>query len=244
MMVRMGSAAVDPESSAFARLAAQPETNPVVEQAKGIIMAQQRCGPEEAFDLLRRASQRANVKVTVIATRLIAQVSGQPPAKDAARQPPPAPAGTVVVTLPDEMTFANARQVRAELAAAFGPGVSTVIADGTATVFCDSAGIRELVHARRHAAAVGAGFRVAVPHHYLRDRMIRTGLAGYLPIYPALRAAFAGQPGEPGREQAPGGPLRKDRGNSGLRGRSGGLQGTGYSAKPKYSTEKLRSSHR
>jgi anti-anti-sigma regulatory factor len=42
-------------------------------------------------------------------------------------------------------------------------------------VFCDSAGVRELVIAHRHATAAGADFRVAVPHHYLRDRLIRTG---------------------------------------------------------------------
>jgi AmiR/NasT family two-component response regulator len=34
---------------------------PVIEQAKGIIMAQQRCGPEEAFDLLRRVSQDSQI---------------------------------------------------------------------------------------------------------------------------------------------------------------------------------------
>jgi hypothetical protein len=57
--------------SAFARLAAKQETMPVIEQAKGILMDQRGCGPEEAFDLLRRASQRANVKVHVLAAQLI-----------------------------------------------------------------------------------------------------------------------------------------------------------------------------
>ena len=45
-------------------------SRPVIEQAKGILMAQQGCGPEEAFDLLRRASQRFNVPVRVLAARL------------------------------------------------------------------------------------------------------------------------------------------------------------------------------
>ena len=51
---------------------------PVIEQAKGILMAQQRCGPDEAFDLLRQASQRFNVPVRVLAARLVldAQPSG------------------------------------------------------------------------------------------------------------------------------------------------------------------------
>jgi len=59
--------------SAFARLQAKLESMPVIEQAKGILMAQQRCGPEEAFDLLRRASQRANIKVSVLAAHIVEQ---------------------------------------------------------------------------------------------------------------------------------------------------------------------------
>ena len=38
-------------------------------------MAQHQCGPDEAFDLLRRASQRANVKVSVLATQIVEQVA-------------------------------------------------------------------------------------------------------------------------------------------------------------------------
>lgn len=44
---------------------------PVVEQAKGIVMAQQGCRPEEAFDLMRRASQRASVHVYVLAAQIV-----------------------------------------------------------------------------------------------------------------------------------------------------------------------------
>lgn len=98
--------------------------------------------------------------------------------------------GTVVVTLPGELTHSNADQVKMTLAAAFGPGVGTVVADGTPTVFCDSAGVRELVIAHKHATAAGATFRVVVPHHYLRDRLVRTGLASYLPVYPTLGEAL------------------------------------------------------
>ncbi len=61
--------------SAFARLQARLETMPVIEQAKGILMAQHRCGPDEAFDLLRQVSQSANVKVSVVAARLVRQVA-------------------------------------------------------------------------------------------------------------------------------------------------------------------------
>jgi hypothetical protein len=61
--------------SAYARLAAKHESMPVIEQAKGIIMAQRRCGPDEAFDLLRRASQRSNVKVHVLAAQIVGNIT-------------------------------------------------------------------------------------------------------------------------------------------------------------------------
>ena len=61
--------------SAIARLQARLDTMPVIEQAKGILMAQNRCGPDEAYQLLRRASQRANVKVSVLAERMVEQIA-------------------------------------------------------------------------------------------------------------------------------------------------------------------------
>jgi GAF domain-containing protein len=51
------------------------DSRAVIEQAKGVLMAEQGCSPDEAFDLLRHASQRENVKVREIAQRI---VSGQP----------------------------------------------------------------------------------------------------------------------------------------------------------------------
>jgi hypothetical protein len=65
--------------SAFARLQARVETMPVIEQAKGILMAQHRCGPDEAFDLLRRASQRANIKVSVLAAQMVERIANPDP---------------------------------------------------------------------------------------------------------------------------------------------------------------------
>ena len=50
-----------------------PETRAMIEQAKGILMATYRCGPDEASVLLRRASRAANVKIHVLAARLIAK---------------------------------------------------------------------------------------------------------------------------------------------------------------------------
>jgi ANTAR domain len=58
--------------SEYLRLLARLETMPVIEQAKGILMAQSGCTDTEAFDLLRRASQRSNVPVRELAAQIVA----------------------------------------------------------------------------------------------------------------------------------------------------------------------------
>ena len=50
----------------------------VIDQATGIIMAQQRCGAAAAFDVLRRASQNRNVKVRDLAAEIVNTVGGTP----------------------------------------------------------------------------------------------------------------------------------------------------------------------
>jgi len=51
----------------------------IIEQAKGILMASQRCSANEAFDLLVAASQRENVKVRDIARRIVDRASTPSP---------------------------------------------------------------------------------------------------------------------------------------------------------------------
>jgi GAF domain-containing protein len=51
----------------------------VIDQALGIIMAQQRCTSDEAFDILRRASQTRNVKLRDVAAGIVTGISGRPP---------------------------------------------------------------------------------------------------------------------------------------------------------------------
>lgn len=45
----------------------------VIDQAKGIVMAEQRCTADEAFAVLRRASQNRNVKLRQIAAEIVAR---------------------------------------------------------------------------------------------------------------------------------------------------------------------------
>ena len=47
----------------------------VIEQAKGILMATQRCGPDAAFALLRSESQNTNRKVRDVAADYVRRVS-------------------------------------------------------------------------------------------------------------------------------------------------------------------------
>jgi hypothetical protein len=61
--------------SAFARLQARLESLPVIEQAKGVLMAQAACRPDEAFDIRRRASQRTNIKVRDLAADIVQRAS-------------------------------------------------------------------------------------------------------------------------------------------------------------------------
>jgi AmiR/NasT family two-component response regulator len=53
-------------------LQAAMENRAVIEQAKGIIMAERRCTPDEAFAILSKLSQDTNRKVRDVATTLVA----------------------------------------------------------------------------------------------------------------------------------------------------------------------------
>ena len=49
-----------------------------IEQAKGVLMASQRCSADEAFQILVRASQRENRKLRDIAQEVVARAAGGP----------------------------------------------------------------------------------------------------------------------------------------------------------------------
>jgi anti-sigma B factor antagonist len=107
----------------------------------------------------------------------------------------PAPAiGTqakpVVVTLPAEIDISNAAAVEAQLLAACAPGL-TIIADLSATTFCDSSGIRALLTAHQHAAADDARFRAVVPPGPVRRMLALTAFDTILNIFPTVTEALA-----------------------------------------------------
>ncbi|MEE1930191.1 GAF and ANTAR domain-containing protein [Streptomyces sp. TRM 70351] len=60
----------------------------VIDQAIGIIMGQRRCDAEQAFDVLRGASQNRNVKLRDLCADLVTNVGGRPPQERGLRPRP------------------------------------------------------------------------------------------------------------------------------------------------------------
>lgn len=78
------------------QLAEALETRDVIGQAKGVIMAAQHVSSDEAFDVLRRASQRANRKLRDVARDIVEgrnQARGAGPERGPAAPAAPAPPG-------------------------------------------------------------------------------------------------------------------------------------------------------
>jgi anti-anti-sigma factor len=109
-----------------------------------------------------------------------------------------------VVTLPAEVDLSNAGQVDRAVAAVVAQDASLVIADMTATTFCDSAGVTALVRALRQANASGAGLRVAAGAPAVARVLAITGVDRLVEIYPSVAAALAGPENEPAGNQPAG----------------------------------------
>jgi anti-sigma B factor antagonist len=69
--------------------------------------------------------------------------------------------------------------------------VETVIADMTATVFCDSSGVHAIMHAYESAAARDIRMRLAVsPTTSVRRVLELIGVSRLMPVYPSLKEAL------------------------------------------------------
>jgi ANTAR domain len=81
---RLTFSGVGPSGTAVFELRTQVESlrrqlasQPVIEQAKGIIMANSHCDEDQAFEILRRASQRTNVKLREVARQLVEKTAAE-----------------------------------------------------------------------------------------------------------------------------------------------------------------------
>jgi anti-anti-sigma factor len=99
--------------------------------------------------------------------------------------------GSAVVVLPDEIDAVNAGSVGGLLGAAIVPGVTVLVADLTATSFCDCAGTRSLILASRQASASHAELRLAARSPAVLRVLELTGADQVLRVYPDLAAALA-----------------------------------------------------
>jgi anti-sigma B factor antagonist len=101
----------------------------------------------------------------------------------------------VLITLPAEIDVMNARDVSCQLdAAALRPGVGIVIGDMTATIFCDSMGIRALLLAHERAARIGAELRLVRPGDAVRRVLKVMGADQVLAIYESVGDAMTPGP--------------------------------------------------
>lgn len=105
----------------------------------------------------------------------------------------------VLVALPAEVDMLNADRIAEQLAAACACGVRVVIADMSATTFCDSPAFGMLWAAKRNAAANGTDLRLLLPSPDLWQIMQVLGLDAVLPTYRSLDEALAdpSAPAEP-----------------------------------------------
>jgi anti-sigma B factor antagonist len=102
--------------------------------------------------------------------------------------------GAVIVTLPAEIDVTTAGQAYDRLDAAFASGAAVVVADLTATIFCDCGGISSLVRAHNRAVAGGAVLRLAVSPDGSVARVLQiTGVDHVLAVYASTQAAILGQ---------------------------------------------------
>ena len=100
-----------------------------------------------------------------------------------------------IVTMPDKIDMTNTADVSDDLAEAIATDARVVIADLSATTFCDSAGIRSLLVMAYQAADSDAELRLVVQANGAVQRIIDlTGLNRLLPVYPTGDAALVGDP--------------------------------------------------
>ena len=106
----------------------------------------------------------------------------------ASRQPPT----LAVVTLAAEIDISNERLVEDELTSVLSDRLTVLVADGTRTTFCASAGMSALIRAHHQAQAAGTRLRV-VASPAVRRILDLTGADQVLDTYPSLADALAGR---------------------------------------------------
>ena len=100
--------------------------------------------------------------------------------------------GAAMVKLAAEIDLTNSERACGQLDAAVACGAAVVVADLTATRFCDCDSLRRLLAVQRRAASSGIQIRFVMPSGSPVRRLAGlTGLDEPLHIYPSVREATA-----------------------------------------------------
>lgn len=149
----------------------------VIEQAKGIIMGERRCSPDEAFAVLVKMSQNSNRKVRDIAADLAHRTSHMPGPIPVTASPPPGAAvthlqlttgadqaGIAVIGVAGELVIDTADELLAAITARLSADpVTRMVVDLAQVSFLDMAGLSALLRARAAALQAGAALQIIRP---------------------------------------------------------------------------------
>jgi anti-anti-sigma factor len=110
--------------------------------------------------------------------------------------------GPVIIKLPAEIDVMNAEETGWLLMSAFTPG-GVVVADMTATTFCDSPGIKRLFSAHYQASDLGCQLRFALPGGQVLRVLNLLTADKVLAIYPTVAEAVSAAPRAPSNREQP-----------------------------------------
>jgi anti-sigma B factor antagonist len=96
-----------------------------------------------------------------------------------------------LVAFPEQMDQSNAGRIGEELLSVIDRGATVLIADMTATIWCDHAGAGAVVRAFQRAVISGTELRLVVTAPIVSRVLSLSGVDRLVPIYPSLEAATA-----------------------------------------------------
>jgi anti-anti-sigma factor len=103
-----------------------------------------------------------------------------------------------VVAFPEHVDMSNAAQIREQLLGVLDRGATVVIADMSATAWCDYVGVDAVARACQRAAVCRAELRLVATAPAVRRLLAAQGLDRVVPVYSSVEAAItAGDPDGP-----------------------------------------------
>jgi len=108
-----------------------------------------------------------------------------------------------MVTLPAEIDITIADAVREDLLSVINKGATLLVADMSATTFCDSSGVSALVRTYRRAMANACDVRLVISSPAVARVLSLTGVDRLMPVFGSIAASLAGTPPEPGPRSDP-----------------------------------------